>query len=153
MQLITHNMLIDQAAKWLSNTQRSDYRCGVVLKEYTCHTNEIPDVIGFSSHRSILIECKVSRSDFQADQKKNHRQSARHLGNLRFYMALPSTVCVEDIPVGWGLLYPSNKRITIVKEPIFDSNPLIKVEEYILMYSIIRRCNLRGYLRDIQKEK
>jgi hypothetical protein len=150
MQLISHQMLIEQAAKWLAETQRSEYRCGVVLKEYRCYLAEIPDVIGFNNQRSILIECKVNRQDFQVDQRKAHRKIASHLGNLRFYMALPNIVCPEEIPYGWGLLYPSDKRITIAKKPIFDSNPLVKQAEWMMLYSIARRCNLRGYLKDLQ---
>jgi len=45
----------------------------VAFKELKTAGIEIPDVIGFGSGFSIVIECKVSRADFLQDKKKPHR--------------------------------------------------------------------------------
>ena len=70
---LTHKTLVDVAYRWvLANAS-----CGVAFKELnTASSSEIPDVIGFGAWgRSVLIEVKMSRSDFFADAKKSFRKS------------------------------------------------------------------------------
>jgi len=112
---------------------------------------EIPDVIGFSAYRSILIECKVSRADFLRDKRKPHRNYIRALGNLRYFLTLPNVACPEDIKNGWGLLYATDKEITEVKESEYFGDDSVKAGEWSILYSIVRRLNKRGYLKDIQQ--
>ena len=151
MNLITHNQLVKQAKKWLEKAHGTKFACGVVLAEFNCTLPEIPDVIGFNARRSILIECKVSRADFKADKYKSHRQYIRRIGNYRYFLTLPHVACPEDIDNGWGLLYASDKRIIEVKESEYFSDDSIKAEEWSILYSIVRRLNLRGLLKDIQE--
>ena len=151
MNLITHNQLVKQAKKWLETTHGGKFACGVVLAEFSCRAPEIPDVIGFSADRSILIECKVSRADFLRDKYKPHRNHIKKLGNYRYYLTLPNVACPEDIDNGWGLLYPTDKTIQEVKESEYFGDDSIKAREWSILYSIVRRLNLRGLLKDVQE--
>lgn len=68
----THKKLVGIAYKWvLSNSS-----CGVAFKELVCASSpEIPDVIGFGSWgHSVLVEVKVSRSDFLSDKNKKFKK-------------------------------------------------------------------------------
>jgi hypothetical protein len=142
-------MLVRQAKKWLENSHGGKFACGVVLAEFRCTLSEIPDVIGFNNHRSNLIECKVSREDFKADRYKVHRHRYYGLGNYRYYFTLPHVACAEDIDNGWGLLYATDKKVTLIKESeLFNDG--VKEKEWSIMYSIMRRLNLRGRLEGIR---
>lgn len=82
------------------------YRCGVVLSEQACVSGEMPDAIGWKQAcHSVLVECKVTRSDFLADREKPFRQKPeKGVGSERFYLTPGGLVKVEELPVGWGLL-------------------------------------------------
>lgn len=151
MNFITHESLVKRAKKWLEDAHGSKFACGVVLTEFNCTLPEIPDVIGFNRDRSILIECKVSRADFQADNRKRHRHYIKKIGNYRYFLTLPNVTCVEEIENGWGLLYATNKKIVEVKESDHFLDDSVKAAEWSILYSIVRRLNLRGLLKDIQK--
>jgi len=108
----THDDLVSRAEKWLRNTKRY----GVVLTE--CHGEvEQPDAIAwkYSGRESAVVECKVTRSDFLADQKKTHRNhsSKFQLGRYRWYMVPRDLITADEVPDGWGLLYVRGRRVTI----------------------------------------
>lgn len=102
----THSDLVDKAAQWVSK------RFNVTIKEKCCGF-EIPDVVGISLSKSIMVECKVSRSDFHADKKKFSRARPDSydcmLGNYRVYCCPAGMLVEDDVPDDWGLLevYPS----------------------------------------------
>src|SRR5688572_21445214 len=95
----THKQVVEIAYRWLVKNGS----VGVVFKELKSYANEIPDVIGFSSWESILIEVKVSRSDFLCDKNKPHR--TKGMGNWRFYCCPKGMIRREELPAGWGLIY------------------------------------------------
>lgn len=64
----THNRLVDVAAAWLRD------RYPVVVTEIASSAGETPDALGIGCGFSHLIECKASRADFLADQRKPWRQ-------------------------------------------------------------------------------
>ena len=72
------------AEQWL----RTRYRCGIVLSEQSCASGETPDVIAWKGTcRSVVVECKVSRADFFADQEKPFRKNPElAMGCERFYL-------------------------------------------------------------------
>lgn len=76
-------------------------------------SHEIVDAIGFRQSCSIVVESKVSRSDFNADLKKPERQGiAKGLGTYRFYICPVGMIKPEEVlPRGWGLLYSDGKRV------------------------------------------
>jgi hypothetical protein len=115
MGTMDHNELVERAGKWLKS-----FGCSVVFCELVAATKhgEIPDAIGWKSGGSILIECKVHRSDFLADQKKVFRQLP-HLGMgvFRLYMCPEGLIQPDEVPEGWGLLWIRGKKVTRVIGP------------------------------------
>jgi len=98
---MTHAQLVEKAVHWLRR-----YRCGVVLSEQACVSGEMPDAIGWKrACHSVIVECKVTRSDFLADRAKPFRlKPDQGVGCERFYLVPAALVCPEELPVGWGLL-------------------------------------------------
>jgi hypothetical protein len=98
---MTHSQLVEKAVRWLRS-----YRCGVVLSEQACMSGEMPDAIGWKrACHSVLVECKVTRSDFLADRAKPFRQKPETgVGCERFYLAPVGLIRHEELPPGWGLL-------------------------------------------------
>lgn len=108
---MTHAQLVRLAEHWL----RRHYRCGIVLSEQSCASGETPDVIGWKgSCRSVVIECKVSRADFLADQEKPFRkQPEAGMGCERFYLVPQGMIRKDEIPSGWGLLECKGREIMV----------------------------------------
>lgn len=106
---MTHAEMCALALKWLKRPNSAGGPgCAVAVSE--CRTGwdgEIPDAIGFRcanpSPGSVVVEVKVSRSDFLADNKKPHRISGG-IGDWRYYMAPEGMIAVSELPAGWGLL-------------------------------------------------
>jgi hypothetical protein len=98
---MTHAQLVEKAVRWLRI-----YRCGVVLSEQACASGEMPDAIGWKrACHSVLVECKVTRSDFLADRAKPFRlDPAQGVGCERFYLTPAGLLRCEELPAGWGLL-------------------------------------------------
>ncbi|HGM6729551.1 TPA: hypothetical protein ACKQBZ_000596 [Stenotrophomonas maltophilia] len=109
---LTHTDLVKMAGRWLRNTAG----CSVVLEELCAATGngENPDAIGWYTGRAMLVECKVSRSDFLADRKKRFRANPeRGLGLYRYFMAPKGLVKVEELPARWGLLEVIGGRVSV----------------------------------------
>lgn len=113
--VMTHAELVKRAERWLKGTMR----CAVAACEVG--SNEIPDAIGWKyDGRSILVECKASRADFLSDKNKPWRCCpAIGMGMLRYYMAPPGIIKIEDLPEQWGLceVYPNIVRVRKKAEP------------------------------------
>ena len=130
---MTHEMLVKRARSWLFA------RCPVVVSELASG-RETADAIGLGHGQSMLIECKVSRSDFLADGKKFFRQSHEYgMGNLRYYLCPSGLIKADEIPENWGLLYCAERKISIIKE----ARHLAKDHqaEVSLLISILRRVH------------
>src|ERR1019366_2444047 len=64
--------------QWLSR------QCSVVLYEFAAEADENPDGIAWAPGAgSVLIECKLSRSDFLRDATKTVRRKPRDAGTSR----------------------------------------------------------------------
>lgn len=110
MSKLTHAELILIAKNWLHNK----FHCRVILTELVAYTKslEIPDVIGWVNGQCILVECKTSRSDFRADQKKISRTGyIKGLGDWRFYLTESGILDDLEMPEEWGLYEIRGKRI------------------------------------------
>ncbi|WP_226034357.1 hypothetical protein [Aquitalea palustris] len=109
-----HDNLTRLAAKWLKKQGFP-----VIATEITAiGSREQPDVIGFRSACSAIIEAKVSRSDFLADAKKPERRAdGAGLGIYRFYLCPPGLIRADELPPRWGLLYAQEKSIEEVVRP------------------------------------
>lgn len=115
---LTHQEVCEHAGRWL----RTKCNCGIAFVEHkVSHSAEIPDALGFRDYgqTSILLEIKVSRSDFLSDKKKPHRVNPdQGIGDYRMYVAPKGIIKESDLPPGWGLLECSPKgRIKIIKGP------------------------------------
>jgi len=102
---LTHSDLVRLGAKWLSK------RCSVVVTELTSSAMEEPDVIGFTSYNSWLLECKATRSDFLSDKKKFQRHySDKGMGNFRYYFTPAGLIKPDELPNDWGLIETDGKK-------------------------------------------
>lgn len=161
---MTHKDLVEVAYKWI--LKRGS--CGVAFKELKTYNVEIPDVIGFGSGFSAVIECKVSRSDFLQDKKKPHRQKG--MGTFRYFCCPEGLIKIEELPEKWGLIYAQhNGECKLVKNPKYEMTPYDLREktgdhytqcypnafhrdldaENKLMYSVIRRLFIKGHIKHI----
>lgn len=103
----THAELVARAVRWLKVTQR----CGIVWREHYMF-NEVPDALGYRRAYSLVVECKVSRSDFLRDLKKPSRRSYAERPALKCWYMVPEAFTTADaivleqadLPDGWGLL-------------------------------------------------
>lgn len=108
----THKELCDRAAHWLQSSKN----CKVVLIERnTGRGGEEPDAIGWTPcGYSYLVEVKVSRSDFLADKKKDHRKRPdTGMGKSRFYLCPKGMIQPDEVPDGWGLLWATDYQIRL----------------------------------------
>ena len=150
----THNDLIDIGRKWLLKSYCNGSKeyghspCSIILNELNANTRfgEQPDILGFNSNcrsRSILIECKISKSDFYADQKKPFRHPALNegIGSQRWYLAPEGIIPIEKLPEKWGLLEVSNiGKVKVIKKPIIQDRDY--ESEINMIISTIRRLNI-----------
>lgn len=113
MSNFKHSELVHIGEIWL----RKNIRLPIVLTEMKCSgSREQPDVLGFNSNCSFMIECKTSLSDFKKDFKKPERMGLLNgVGNYRIYLAPKGIIKPELIPSGWGFLEVDEKgKIDIV---------------------------------------
>lgn len=138
---MTHSQLVEKAVRWLRR-----YRCGVVLSEQACVSGEMPDAIGWKrACHSVLVECKVARSDFLADRAKPFRLNPKHgVGCERFYLVPPGLVRVDELPAGWGLLESRNGKIEVIQDSAKNlrSTSGFRYEMNLLLASL-RRVEVR----------
>lgn len=105
-----HQELTEIAKKWVLKQKWS-----IAAVEQKSCAAEIPDVIGFSSSDSVVVECKASRADFKADAKKPWRiYSAEGMGKYRFYLCPEGLIKPEELPNNWGLIYVGKRGKTEV---------------------------------------
>ena len=125
------------------------WTCPITFMELSTASYEIPDVIGFHSGGSGLIEAKVTRNDFLSDKRKFFRKNPdRGMGNWRFYACPTGLIKPEEIPEKWGLIYVSEKgRCTIIVKPERQESDI--KQEHGFLYSIIRRIILYHSLPEI----
>ena len=138
-----HALLVKRAVQWL----RRYYKCGVILSEQYCATGEVPDVIGWKGYcKSVLVECKVSRTDFLADAAKPFRQTPEEgMGSQRFYLAPAGVIRREELPRHWGLLELHGREVSMAVKPGRKDlrSPAALLKEMNLLLASLRRVELR----------
>lgn len=124
--------------RWLSRY------CSVVLYEFATPADENPDVIGWAPGAgSVLIECKLSRSDFVKDAAKTVRKNPRAgMGHRRFYLCPPELIQVKDLPAKWGLLWAHKGQIIVKREARGFPERNLTAEIHFLS-SMLRRAQVR----------
>ncbi|CAI1610744.1 adenylosuccinate synthase [Serratia liquefaciens] len=112
---MTHNDLNAIAAKWLKRPESGNGPgCQVAMTEVGgLYGGERADAFGYRwgwGGGSVVVESKVSRSDFLADRAKPHRNgTTQGMGTYRYYICPEGLIDIHDLPNGWGLLWV-NKR-------------------------------------------
>lgn len=160
---MTHDELVERAVKWLRKAvyaknpnpngqyDRVWYKpaCGVAVPELVSgNSGEIPDAFGWTRDSSYLIECKTTRADFLSDRHKIRTGVGTH----RFYMCPPGVIRADEVPNGWGLLYCQPINIKVIVWPTRNSNRYVH-GELAMMYSLLRRCEIRGFVRKCLSKK
>jgi hypothetical protein len=140
---VTHQQLVRLAEQWL----RRSYRCGIVLSEQSCASGETPDVIGWKGKCcSILVECKISRADFIADQEKPFRKCpALGMGCERFYLAPAGMIAPNELPKKWGLLECKQREVRVAVRPsrVSQRTETGLMWEMNLLLASLRRVEVR----------
>lgn len=138
---MTHSQLVASAAEWLRR-----YRCGIVLSEQACVSGEMPDAIGWKrACHSVVVECKISRADFFADQEKPFRQKPElGLGCERFYLTPAGLLHPEELPRGWGLLESAGRTVHVIRRSARNLRTVIGFRhEMNLLLASLRRVEVR----------
>lgn len=150
-----HARLVQLGARWLKKQGFA-----VIETELTSSkSREQPDVIGFRASCSVVIEVKVSRSDFLADQRKPERMGDRQgLGNYRFYLCPAGLLSPQEVPSKWCLLEATGAVISETIRPLGNAWPGLDtpmagwaefqhasnlVAERSMLFSIARRHAIR----------
>ncbi len=139
-ETLTHEALVLIACRWLRSTKL----CGLVYAEAGHNVcREEPDALGFRGGGDvcIVVECKVSRSDFAADKKKSVAQFIERMGSHRYYLVPDGLVAASEVPAGWGLLYANGRRVRLVVEAPLAENRS-HMEERRWLYACTRRLHL-----------
>ncbi len=112
---MTHDDLTAIALKWLKRPESGKGPgCQLAMAEVGgLFGGERCDAYGYRwgwEGGSVVVEAKVSRSDFLADAKKPHRNGeVLGMGDYRYYICPEGLISIDDLPNGWGLLWV-NKR-------------------------------------------
>lgn len=110
---MTHDDIADFGAKRL-RTMGYKFSCSNLTS--AIH-GEQPDVLGINSYGgSIVLESKVSRSDFNADKKKLWRVNPEAgMGDHRAYITPKGLLDPKEIPYGWMLWEVHGKTKPMLK--------------------------------------
>lgn len=147
----SHRSLCLNAGRWLRKSGRiHPASCPWCVVELVTTNQETPDVFGWNYWTTILIEVKVSHSDFLADSKKTFRKFPEEgIGEYRFYCCPDGMIKVNELPDNWGLLYEQDGVIQLVKEAerqVSDCR-----SERLIYASIMRRQGIKPQLFDYRK--
>jgi len=116
----------------------------VVLYEFSTAADENPDVIGWApAAGSVLIECKLRRSDFLRDAAKTVRLNPRAgMGQRRYYLCPSEVIQVKDLPPKWGLLWAIKGQVIVKREARGHPERNLTAEIQFLS-SMLRRAQIR----------
>jgi len=151
----THLELIEIGYRWCM------VRCSFAFKDLVtigCF-GEVPDIIGFNSSGSFLLEAKTSKSDFSQDKKKKFRQIPEYgMGDWRFFITKKGLIDISELPKMWGLIEVNEKgKARCVYNPFgkgniycrWKRNPKYEKSEIIMMQSALRRLQEKDLVKEI----
>lgn len=152
---MTHRGLCELARRWLLRPMSGDGPlkqggdCKRAFSEIQAgNWGEQADAFGLNSYYSVLIEVKMSVSDFRADSKKEHRKRPElGIGDYRYYMTPEGLLDPDTVPEKWGLIEVTNRRQCRVVRGYavdrinpqrwqFDAN--IRAERCLLLWDMCR---------------
>jgi hypothetical protein len=107
---MTHNNLNELAQKWLLRSPSANgSHCKIAFTEVgPLFYGEIADAWGcnYDYDFFVVVESKVSRSDFLADKKKPHRNGeVLGMGTFRYFICPEGMISPDELPEKWGLLW------------------------------------------------
>jgi len=139
---MTHDELVQAAEKWL----RITVGCGFVLSERASGCGEQPDAIGWKRGYSYLIECKTSRSDYKAQERKAHNYPGMGMGDFRYYLTPKDLITRDELYPDWGLLEIDKGRIHKVVGQGFPPREHDVRSDIVILLSELRIINrfMRG---------
>ena len=110
---LTHDQIADIGAAWV---KRKGFPVSFSNMRSAAY-GEQPDVLGFNAYGfTFLLESKVTRSDFFADQNKPWRTGGKEsIGDHRGYITPANLLKPSEIPYGWWLLEVHGKNKPVVK--------------------------------------
>ena len=113
MTELTHDMLGEIAAKYL---KRRGWNFAL-SNLWSAMITEKPDCLAFDLYgNTFLVEAKMSRADFFADQKKwSRKRPELAAGSYRAYITPPGLLKVEEVPYGWQLWEVTPGKRPVVK--------------------------------------
>lgn len=121
MKKYTHAELCQKAVNWLKRGHTAGgYGCPNAFSEIPAGSNggEIPDAIGIKTAEgieTIVVEVKVSVSDFKADGKKPHRKNpVMGMGNYRYFLCPKGLIDISELPDKWGLIEVGDRGVLTV---------------------------------------
>lgn len=130
---LSHKKLVKLGAKWLSQKNP------IVVTELAT-IGEEADAIAWSGSVSVMLEAKISRSDFLADRDKEHRRHSQlGVGDYRYFIAPKGLIKVDELPDRWGLLEVCDKGRVWKKEAARLFTETNKRHEIEMLMSVIRR--------------
>lgn len=144
---LTHDDLVAIGRKWLLKPWRNAKReghaaCCLVLTDMTSYARETPDVLGWTTRESILIECKISVNDFKADARKSFRRNPEWgAGKQRYYLVPKGLIGLDKLPEGWGLIEVNLDGKTRVKRASSVFEACLQ-EELTMLLSLVRRLKV-----------
>jgi len=153
---MTHSELVEIGYKWVMS------RCGFAFKELRTLADETPDVIGFNSNGTFVIEAKISKADFLKDKKKPFRNHTwEGMGDWRFYICEKGLISIDELPYLWGLIEVTKGKAQVKHNPFGKGNICYKWirnqknnnAERKMMYSALRRLEAAGVMDKIYKNK
>ena len=134
----THRLLCEEGGKWLKRHTQNVIvpNCNIVAIELFAQIEtEIPDIIGWTSWCSLLIEVKVQRSDFLRDKKKHFRETITNgVGEFRYYLCPENLILENELPEKWGLLYQKEGKIQIIKKAEKQESNLLAERNMLTSY-------------------
>jgi hypothetical protein len=145
----THNQLVRRIAAWF----KARHQSSIVMAEFVTSAQEIPDVLAMQSGaHSVLVECKVSRSDFLSDKDKFFRRQEEYgMGDKKYYAAPAGLIKPSELPEGWGLLEVEETRTREIVKP--QPKEGCKRRECLMLMSALRRLEISTAVFVIQEEK
>jgi hypothetical protein len=145
----THNQLVRRIAAWF----KARHQSSIIMAEFVTSAQEIPDVLAMQSGaHSVLVECKVSRSDFLSDKDKFFRRQEDYgMGDKRYYAAPSGMIKPEELPEGWGLLDVDIYRVHETVEPKHKEGN--KRRECLMLMSALRRLEISTSVFVVQEGK
>lgn len=112
---MTHNELNTLAVKWLKRPESANGPgCQVALTEVGgLYGGERADAFGYRwgfNAGSVVVESKISRSDFFADRGKPHRKGTTPgMGTYRYFICPEGMIDINHLPHRWGLLWVNSR--------------------------------------------